>query len=137
MFTFNGQSITDQIPSGVTGLEIIVRGVHRPFKQAVTQRRVRIPGRRGSLDFGAGEKQDYTIGIRLSVTGDSSEDVLQCVRQIDTLLTGKGNLVFDDESAVTHRAEIYDEIDTDFIITGKSATIDFEFVCDGNAGYGG
>ena len=125
--TFDGTDITSV---ATTGTEIIIGNISRPLRKPVTRHKVEIPGRAGSWDFGGGVERDYTVSIDITITGGTTTQIMTCAAALDTLLDGKGDLVFSDSPAVTHSAQIYSQIMLNPEGAGKIARATLQFECD-------
>lgn len=126
-FTFQGESFLDQATDNV---ELLIRRVVRPLRQARTRRKVKIPGRAGTWDFGAGPPEDYTITVEITISGKEYGDAMDTVEKLKDFLRGKGALVFGDQLDEVHAAEVYDQIDLDPQNIGATVFATIEFECD-------
>lgn len=127
-FTFGGTDINTQAPEGV---QIIIEEINRPLRKPVTKHKIEIPGKAGSWDFGGGVAQDYTIEVKITIAGDH-DAVLECARNIDSFLDGKETLIFTDEPAESHEAQVYEGIilEDDPRNGSNVATATITFECD-------
>ena len=110
---------------------MVISAVSRPIRKPMTRRKLAIPGRAGSYDFGVGVAQDYTITVSGHITGTTSANVQTALASLSALLAGKEDLVISDQPAVTHTAQVYDEIRIS-PRPGMSRAVDFAitFECD-------
>ena len=126
-FSWNATNIQDL---AATGVEILVRDLSFPLRQAISRHKVEIPGRAGSWDFGGGVKQDYNITIVIAVVGKDIDNIMTTLDSLEAALTDKGDLVLSFKPNVTHKAKIYDEIPVDLEGPGGVALVELNFECD-------
>ncbi len=127
-FTWNSADIKDQAP---TGAEIRITNIQRPIIYPVTRRKVDIPGRDYSWDFGDGDLEDYNIQVDIVITATTAEVAQECVEDVASFLTGKENLKFSD-SDIIHHARIYSASMASPEGRGNVIRASFNFECDGN-----
>ena len=125
--TFGGTDITSVATTGTT---IIIENAQRPLRKPVTRHKVEIPGRAGSWDFGGGVERDYTVSMDIAIKGNTTTQIMTCAAALDTLLNGKGDLIFSDAPTVTHSAQIYSQITLDHVGGNMLARVKLEFECD-------
>ena len=130
-FYWGGTSTTHDIANvATTGTQIVVSNVYRPLRQSVTRHKVEIPGRRGSWDFGGGERRDYSISVDMIIVAEKTTQVMACVDAIEYALDGKKTLIFSDSTAKVHTGQIFSEITLTPDGTGNIARATIEFECD-------
>ena len=126
-FTFGGVGITSVAPAGSV---IAVSRIQRPIRPVYTKRKLRIPGRDGSWDFGTGDKLDYTITVEIGIAATSSALAAQAETAVATFLDGKEALVFSDAPSTTHTAQAYEMVSAERIGAAYGRLITITFECD-------
>ncbi len=121
---------SDIIDAAPTDTKIIVSKVQRPVIYPTTRRKLSIPGRDYSWDFGDGDLEDYNIIVDLILTGKTVALTQSCADAVAALLTGREDLKFSD-SATIHSARIYDAVMASGEAGGTVIKISITFECDG------
>ncbi len=123
-FSFQGTNVTDIIS------DIMLPDIRRPGRTPRIRRKVAIPGRDGTWDFGSDDKEDFEIEVDFTINADDSTDLMTKIRLLDSFLEGKGSLVFSDDVTTTYQAQVIKEIRLAKRVFSyiKSGTIIFE--CD-------
>ena len=116
-FTFKGVNVNTIVT------KIMISEIRRPVRPEVTRRKIQIPGRAGSWDFGLGDKQDFNIEVDFNIVAASSGQLMTLMRSLSTFLDGKGSLVFSDDQSKTYTAQVYK------IITPRKRV--FSYACSG------
>ncbi len=126
-FTWDGDDIKDQ---AVVGSEVKVNNIYRPLIYPVKRRKVQVPGRDGSYDFGTGAAEDYTITVDITIIGDTAALAQETAEAIAAFLVDKETLIFSD-TATTHTAEVYDMVTMGPEGKGNVIRATIVFECDG------
>lgn len=100
LFTFKGEIVTDIVP------DILIPDVRRPLRPEVQRRKVVIPGRDGSWDFGPGAKRDFEIEVDFILRGTDTSDLMSKFRLLSAYLDGKGELFFSDDEDEKYQAQV-------------------------------
>ena len=126
--TFNGTNITTAASGTVV---MVVSSVSRPARKPMRRRRLTIPGRAGSWDFGNPVGEDYQVSVSGHIVAETSADVQATGLALAALLDGKHDLVVSDQPSVTHTAQVFSEIKLS-PRPGRSRMVDIEitFDCD-------
>lgn len=124
-FHFKGSHVTDVIS------DIMIPDIRRPLRQAVQRRKVQIPGRDGSIDFGPGRKLDFNIEVDFTIKATTSAALMSKMRLLSAFLDGKGDLYFSDDEAEVYQAQVLEIVNVSKRVFSyiQSGTIIFE--CDG------
>jgi predicted phage tail component-like protein len=120
-FTYDG------IHSSTYGIS--AKTVTRPLLPTLTARKLTIPGRSGSYDFGDNVFEDRIIEVELRYIGTSFNELRSRARTISAWLSGysgKKNLIFDDEAAKYYVAKIYSSIGLSNLFTIGECKVQFE-----------
>ena len=123
-FTFGGAAVTSVVP------DIMIPDIRRPLRPEYRKHKVEIPGRDGSWDFGVSERQDFNIEVDFNILSTTSSALMVSLRELDTFLTGKKELIFSDDTSVSYMARVYAMIALNKRVFSyaQSGTIVFE--CD-------
>lgn len=123
-FSFKGTEVTTIISN------IIIPDVRRPLRPSYTRRKIEIPGRDGSWDFGPGNTRDFNIEVDVTIVGEDSSDLMSKMRSLSNFLSGKGALVFSDDLDITYQAQVFTQVmpQRRVFSYAQSGTIIFE--CD-------
>ncbi len=103
-FTWDGDDVKTV---GPVGTEIKINNIFRPFTIPLRRRKLQVPGRDGSWDFGPDGRSDYVVGVEMTIIGDTAALAQECAEEVGTFLEGKHELIFSD-SSVVHEAQIYE-----------------------------
>ncbi len=124
-FSFKGINVTTIIA------DIMIPNIRMPLRASRRRRKVVIPGRDGSWDFGPGAKDDFEIEVDFTIKAVNSTDLKEKLRSMDSFLEGKGALIFSDDPTVPYQAQVLKEITLRKRVFSyiQSGTITFE--CDG------
>jgi len=124
-FYFKGVNVTDIIS------DIMIPDIRRPLRPEVTRRKVQIPGRDGSIDFGPGRKLDFNIEVDFTIKANNSSSLMLKMRNLAIFLDGKGELYFTDDTNMKYQAQVSDLITVRKRVFSyvQSGVIVFE--CDG------
>lgn len=113
---YNYQSVsvifggTDLTSAATSPTKMVVSSVARPSRKPMTKRRLKVPGRAGSWDFGPGVPEDYQVTVLLHVIGETPADSMATAAALSVILDGKKPLVISDQPLITHQAQVYDEV---------------------------
>ena len=104
-FKFNNVDIQTLATTGIIKIGII--DISRPARPEYVTRKLEIPGRNGSWDFGQGAKKDFEISVTIRVIADNMTNATAAVKALDTFFTGgKKALVFSDDTTKTYQAQV-------------------------------
>ena len=112
-FKINDLDIKEYV---VNGVEVLIREIDRPLIIPKKRRKVEIPGRDYSWDFGgvsgAGEDLgDFPISIDLYILGKNSySEALSSARNIGAVLVNQATLIFDEEPSLAYIVKIFDGV---------------------------
>ena len=122
--TFNDITLNNLHP------RILVTSIRRPLRQGVKRRKLAIPGRAGSWDFGPGPPEDFIIEVDVTLRGINHTDLRGLFRSLENWLAGKGPLVFSDEPEKVYQAQVAETVmmTASTLSLVQSGTIRFE--CD-------
>ena len=112
------------------GALVMVSELVRPLRPAYTDRRLVIPGRPGSWDFGPGTAMDYEITVVLEITAKETELATEMTQHISDWLAGKGALVFSDHPETVHTGQVIEQIECQRMSRGNVFRITIVFACD-------
>lgn len=124
LFTFKDVPVINAVPN------ILISDIRRPLRPAVVRRKVVIPGRDGSWDFGPGAMQDFVIEVDFIIRATDTGALMEKMRSLADYLDGKGALIFSDDPAKVYQAQVLQLIvpERGVFSTIRSGTIMFE--CD-------
>lgn len=124
IFSFIGQNVTDVVS------DILIPDIRRPLRPEVQSRKIEIPGRDGSWDFGPGAMRDFEIEVDFILKGTDSASVMSKARSLANMLSGKGTLYFSDEPSIKYQAQVVKQVSMNKRVFSyvQSGTIIFE--CD-------
>ncbi len=128
-FSFGGVSVTDIVEN------ILIPDIRRPARTAVQKRKLTIPGRDGSWDFGPGEKRDFNIEVDFTITSPSSTQTRQKLRDLDAFLDGKKELFFTDDEEQGYQAAVYAQILLNKRVFSHTQSGTIVFECDADILY--
>jgi predicted phage tail component-like protein len=120
-FTFNGEKASDK--------NIIVNSIIRPILPTLRPRKMTIPGKDGTWDFGNNTYDEQIV--RVVCTMLRPFKIQDQIRDIARWLSQKGNVVFSDEPDKYYTGRIYSEITQN--IMGSQGQFVIPFICDPHA----
>jgi len=112
-FKINNTDIKEYV---VNGVEVLIREIDRPLIIPKKRRKVEIPGRDYSWDFGGGSGEgedlgDFPISIDLYILGKNSySEALSSARNIGAALVNQAALIFDEEPSLEYIVKIFDGV---------------------------
>lgn len=125
--TFGGSEINTVLPAGAS---VGVTSVVRPVRPSQTRRKLQLPGRDGSWDFGEGKKEDFNVEVELVLSATTKEIAFTALDAIADYFDGKEDLVFGDNPGKTYHARVYQMVTAERHGRGKIYQISITFECD-------
>ena len=110
--------------------DIGVRSIDRSVIPELRKNEFVIPGRHGTVDFGLNTYEKRPIPIRIGTLKNANWEALRArARNIAQWLSGKGLLIFDDESDKAYQASVYSYVGIDQIESLPGGTLEVVFEC--------
>ena len=110
---FNGKN-------SITDFNTYVRNDNRVALPPQTNTEYRIPGRHGTIDYGANDRLNRLIVVTFRTVAPDYPTMRQNIRDLAYWLSRSGLLAFDDEPNKWYDAKVYDEIPLqEAFITGE------------------
>ena len=98
---------------------------HRPLLPAKLPNEYVISGRHGTIDFGNETYTTRQIIVDICFIAGNTHDLQTLSRDIALWLSGRGQLIFDDEPQKAYTAVVHESIDTIEFIRTKRASVIF------------
>ena len=95
-------------------LQVVAKNVDRSLIPELRKNEFIIPGKHGTVDYGLNTYEKRYITIEIGAFDNTTvEDFRNNSRQIANWLSGKGQLIFDDELDKVYQASVYSAISLD------------------------
>lgn len=104
------------------------KSLDRSLIPALLRNEFMIPGRHGTIDYGLNTYDKRMIQVELGIISNNFVELRKDAREIAKWLSGKGLLVFDDESDKAYNASLYSPVGINQIqsLAAGRATVIFE-----------
>jgi predicted phage tail component-like protein len=113
-----------------SNFDIGARSVDRSLITGMRKNEFSIPGRHGTVDYGANTYDKRSISLQLGLMKNTDHDALrQKARDIAKWLSGKGLLIFDDEQDKAYDAAVYDYVGIEQIELLPAGRLNVVFEC--------
>ncbi len=97
-----------------SNFDIGARSVDRSLIPGMRKNEFSIPGRHGTVDYGANTYDKRSISLQLGLMKNADHEALrQTARDVAKWLSGKGMLIFDDEPDKAYDAALYSYVSLD------------------------
>jgi len=108
-------------------------GAHAIDRSAIPAMRsneITIPGKHGTIDYGDNTYETMSIPVEIGLVKNSTYAELRAlVRELAGWLSGKGQLIFDDEPNLAYDAIVYDYASISQFVGLPAGVIDITFEC--------
>lgn len=107
-----------------------VRSVDRSLIPELRKNEFVIPGRHGTLDFGLNTYEKRPIQVRIGLLKNADWQTLRAkARDVARWLSGKGMLIFDDETDKAYDAAVYNYVGIEQIELLPAGLLEVTFEC--------
>lgn len=107
-----------------------VRSVDRSLIPGLRKNEFVIPGRHGTLDFGLNTYEKRPIQVRIGLLKKANwQELREKAREIASWLSGKGMLIFDDETDKAYDAAVYNYVGIEQIELLPAGLLEVTFEC--------
>lgn len=127
-FTFGGITLESVMPPSVS---VGVTRTRHPVRPPRQRRKLTVPGRDGSWDFGPGRREDFTVEVDILLLTPSQEMADTCLSILADYVEGQKELTFSDRPGEVYWAQVTEEITAERFGRGQTYRVSITFECDG------
>lgn len=109
-----------------SSFDLVSKSEDRTVRPPLKRRELEIPGRHGRYDFGDNKYDNRILAVRFFSPNKNFQTLRQNMRKIAGWLSGKGELIFDDELDKFYQAKVYGQIPLEQLHRTGSFVVMFE-----------